>query len=83
MARTVEDAALMLSAIAGPDARSPISITQPGSLFAQPLDRDFKGVKIAWSQDFGDLPVEPSVTIAIDGKRPAFERDCRRRAGFH
>lgn len=73
MARTVEDAALMLSAIAGSDDRSPISITQPGSLFAQPLDRDFKGVKIAWSQDFGDLPVEPSVTTAIDGKRPAFE----------
>jgi amidase len=73
MARTVEDAALMLSAIAGPDDRSPISITQPGSMFAQPLDRDFKGVKIAWSQDFGDLPVEPSVTTAIDGKRPAFE----------
>ena len=73
MARTVEDTALMLSAIAGPDPRSPISITQPGSLFAQSLERDFKGVKIAWSQDLGDLPVEPSVTAAIDSQRPAFE----------
>jgi len=73
MARTVEDVALMLSAIAGPDDRSPISITQPGSLFGQPLDRDFNGVKIAWSQDFGELPVDPAVTSAIDAQRPAFE----------
>lgn len=73
MARTVEDAALMLSAIAGPDPRSPISITQPGSLFAQPLDRDFTGTRIAWSQDFGELPVAPSVTAVIDSNRPAFE----------
>jgi amidase len=73
MACTVEDTSLMLSAIAGPDPRSPISIAQSGSMFAQPLDRDFKGVKIAWSQDFGELPVEPSVTAAIDAQRPAFE----------
>ena len=73
MARTVEDAALMLSAIAGPDPRSPIAITQPGSMFAQPLERDFKGVRVAWSQDFGELPVDPLVTSAIDSQRPAFE----------
>ena len=30
MARTVQDAALMLSAIAGPDRRAPISISEPG-----------------------------------------------------
>lgn len=73
MARTVEDVALMLSAIAGPDDRSPISITQPGSMFAQSLERDFQGVRIAWSQDFGDLPVDPAVTAAIDSQRPVFE----------
>jgi amidase len=38
MARTVQDTALMLSAIAGPDPRSPIAIAEPGSLFARPLD---------------------------------------------
>jgi amidase len=31
MARTVEDAALMLSAIAGPDPRCPLSIAEPGA----------------------------------------------------
>ena len=33
MARTVGDVALFLSAIAGPDNRSPISIEQPGAIF--------------------------------------------------
>jgi len=73
MARTVADVALMLSAIAGPDPRSPIALSEPGAMFAQPLDRDFSGVRIAWSRDFGELPVDPAVTTAIDSQRSAFE----------
>ena len=73
MARTVEDAALMLSAIAGPDRRSPISIDEPGSLFARPLARDFRGVKLAWSADLGGLPIDARVTQALQGGRAALE----------
>ena len=73
MARTVEDAALILSAIAGPDPRSPIAIAEPGSLFSRLLDRDFKGVRVAWSRDLGSFPVDPRVTAAIDGGRHVFE----------
>ena len=73
MARTVQDTALMLSAIAGPDPRSPIAVTEPGSLFSRPLERDFKGVLVAWSRDLGELPVDPRVTEAIEGQRNAFE----------
>jgi len=73
MARTVEDAALMLSTIAGPDPRSPIALTEPGSLFSQPLKRNFKGVRIAWSHDLGMLPVDPQVTTVIEGKRHLFD----------
>jgi len=69
MARTVQDAALMLSAIAGPDPRSPISIAEPGSVFAGSLERDFKGVKIAWSKNLGDLPVDPRVTQVLENQR--------------
>lgn len=72
MARSVEDVALMLSAIAGPDARSPISVHQPGSLFAQPLGRDFKVTRIAWSPDLGGLPVERAVVETIEQALPAF-----------
>jgi amidase len=78
MARTVQDTALMLSAIAGPDTRSPIAISEPGSLFSQPLERDFKGVRIAWSRDLGVLPVDPQVTKVIEGQRQVFENlGCR------
>ena len=73
MARTVADTALLLSAMAGPDARSPISLSEPGQRFREPLDRDFKGVRIAWSRDFGGLPIDPRVTAAIDQQRGVFE----------
>jgi amidase len=73
MARTVRDAALMLSAVAGPDPRSPISIREPGSVFARPLKRDFRGVRIAWSADLGGLPVDGRVTTALERQRPVFE----------
>ncbi|NVM24963.1 MAG: amidase [Desulfobacterales bacterium] len=73
MARTVQDTALMLSAITGPDPRSPIAVTEPGSLFSRPLERDFKGVPVAWSRDLGELPVDPRVTEAIEGQRNVFE----------
>jgi amidase len=73
MARTVADVALLLSTIAGPDSRSPIAIAEPGGRFAQRLDRDFRGTRIAWSRDLGGLPIDPRVTAAIDAQRPTFE----------
>ena len=73
MARTVADAALLLSAIAGPDPRSPIAIAEPGSRFAAPLDRDLGGVRVAWSRDLGGLPVDARVTAAIGAQRHVFE----------
>ena len=73
MARTVQDVALMLSAIAGPDPRSPIAVAEPGSLFSRPLARDFKDVRIAWSKDLGELPVDPRVTQALENQRHVFE----------
>jgi amidase len=73
MARTVADVALMLSVLAGPDARDPLSRAEPGSTFACPLARDVSGVRLAWSRDLGGLPVEPAVTAALDRQRPVFE----------
>jgi amidase len=72
MARTVADVALMLSVLAGPDPRSPIAIAESGDRFAQPLDRDFKGVRIAWVRDLG-LPFEPAVKQTVDSVRGVFE----------
>jgi amidase len=43
MSRTVQDVALHLSAIAGPDPRSPIALPESGTAFGQPLETDFRG----------------------------------------
>jgi amidase len=72
MARCVADAALMLSAMAGADARDPLSLQEPGTVFAQPLARDFAGARIAWSSDLGRLPVEPAVRRIVDAQRRVF-----------
>lgn len=76
MARTVKDVALLLSAIAGPDARSPISILETGEVFSRPLERDFRGTKVAWSRKLGDLPVSPEVTMASESRRQVFVIIC-------
>ncbi len=65
MGRTAEDVALILSAIAGPDGRSPISLPEPGSRFRHPIERDLRGVRVAWSQSLGGLPVEPAVRAIV------------------
>ena len=72
MARTVRDTALMLSAIAGPDARSPIALADPGESFRRPLERDFRGVRIAWTPDLGGLPVDARVLAVLESRRAAF-----------
>ena len=73
MARTVADLAFFLSAIAGPDPRSPLSLAEPGSRFAAPLGRSFKGVHVAWWKDLGGLPVDPRVKQVVNSRRRVFE----------
>jgi amidase len=78
MARTVEDTALLLSAMAGPDPRAPISLDAPAGRFAEPLERDFKGTRIAFDPDLGGLPMDPRVTAALEQGLPAFSSiDCQ------
>jgi amidase len=72
MARTVQDVALMLSVIAGPDPRSPIAVREPGSIFRRPLERDFTGTRIAWSRNLGSFPVDQRVTAVLESQRSTF-----------
>jgi amidase len=69
----VADLALALSAISGPDPRAPLSIDEPGERFARPLDRAFKGVRVAWFKDLGGVPLDPRVRSIVDGHRKTFE----------
>src|SRR5262249_11807565 len=73
MARTVGDVALLLSAMAGPDPRSPIAIAEAGARFRQPLDRIFRGVRVAWSRDLSGLPFDSRVTAVLEPQRKTFE----------
>jgi amidase len=73
MARTVADTALLLSALAGPDARSPIALGEPGETFRAPLDRDFRGVRVAWSRDLGGLPLDRRVREVLGRQRATLE----------
>jgi amidase len=73
LGRSVADLAYVLSTIAGPDPRAPLSINEPGELFARPLDRGFKGVRVAWFKDLGGVPFDPRVRAVVDGHRKTFE----------
>ncbi|HEX5408074.1 MAG TPA: amidase [Pseudonocardiaceae bacterium] len=74
LGRTVEDVALLLSVQAGPDARAPLSIDQPGSVFRAPLSQDVTGLRLAWSPDLGGtVPVEPAVTDVLAAQVRVFE----------
>jgi amidase len=73
LGRSVADLALVLSTIAGPDSRAPLSIDEPGERFARPLDRSFKGVRVAWFKNLGGVPFDARVRTVVDGHRKTFE----------
>ncbi len=74
MARSAADAAMLLSVMAGPDARDPLSIEQDPSLFSRPLDCDFKGTRLAWLGDLGGyLPTQNGVKERCLESFKAFE----------
>jgi amidase len=73
LGRSVEDLALALSTIAGPDSRAPLSINEPGEHLARPLDRSFKGVRVAWYKDLGGVPFDPRVRAVVDAHRKTLE----------
>ncbi len=72
LGRTVGEAAYLLSVMAGPDARDPVCLDEPGASFAEPLACDPRGLKIGWSRDLG-LPVAPEVAKALLPARSTLE----------
>jgi amidase len=84
MGRTVADVALGLSALAGPDPRVPIALSDPGAPFAAPLPTELTGLRVAWAPDLGGrVPVDPAITTVLETSLAAFadlgatvEEDC-------
>jgi len=73
MGRTVADVALQLSVQAGPDPLVPSSLHEDPARFADGLERNFAGSRIAWSRDLGGRPIEPVQTEVLDAQRHVFE----------
>ncbi|PYO21141.1 MAG: amidase [Candidatus Rokuibacteriota bacterium] len=73
MTRTVGDAALMLSVMAGPDDRDRTSLEGAPSDYVGQLRRDLNGLRVAWSPDLGGLRVDPEVATVVRAAVRAFE----------
>jgi len=73
IARTVRDTALMLTAMAGPDRRDPLSLPLEGEDFVHDLDAGIKGMRVAWSPNLGFLPVESETRDIAEQAARAFD----------
>ena len=69
MARSVSDVAFMLSVMAGADGRDPLTYPSTPSDFLLRLERDWKGVRVAWSPDLGGLPLDRRVRAVLESQR--------------
>jgi amidase len=75
--RTVADAALGMTALAGYDPRDPFGIREEVDLLGA-LDRDIAGMRIAYSADLDVFPVDRRVAAVVADAVRAFEE-----AGAH
>ena len=65
MARSVEDVALFLDAMAVTDRRSPVTLETPGQPFLEHARERRLPKRVAFSMDLGITPVDPKVREAI------------------
>lgn len=75
MSRTVADGALMMSVIAGPDPRDRHSLPAASFDWMDCLKGDLKGLKVAYSSDWGYAAVDPAVRRIVGDAVRVFERD--------
>jgi aspartyl-tRNA(Asn)/glutamyl-tRNA(Gln) amidotransferase subunit A len=79
MTRTVTDAALMMNACAGPDARDQFSLPGPRVDYVKGLAGGIKGLRVGWSSNLGFARVVDAEVKATCGKaaRRFRELGCR------
>jgi amidase len=74
MGRSVEDVALLMSALAGPDSAVPLAIEGSPEKFRASLNRSFSGTRLGWLGDLGGyLPFEPGVLEVCREALKSFE----------
>jgi len=72
MARNAADAALMLSGMAAHDPDDPLSGPVDAAGFAALPEVDLAGLRVAFSDDMGFVPVEPEMKAAFRAKAAEF-----------
>jgi aspartyl-tRNA(Asn)/glutamyl-tRNA(Gln) amidotransferase subunit A len=75
MTRSVADAALMMSVMAGFDPRDRLSLSDTGIDWQGALKGDLHGLHIGYSRDFGYAPVDSQVSAIVERAVQVFERD--------
>ena len=65
MTLNVRDAVLTFQVLAGPDQRDPTCLQDPAPNFSLGLQGGVKGLKIAWSKNYGYAPVDPEVANCV------------------
>ena len=73
MARTVEDAALLLGVLSRPDHRDPYALPPDDRDWRDGLDAGVKGWRIAYSPDLGYATVDREVAAVVDAAVRQFE----------
>jgi Asp-tRNA(Asn)/Glu-tRNA(Gln) amidotransferase A subunit family amidase len=73
MARTVEDAALVLDVMAGPHPLDPFSLPEPAVDYVTATRRPVDDLSIAYCPDLGIYPIDPAVREVLDDAVLAFE----------
>jgi aspartyl-tRNA(Asn)/glutamyl-tRNA(Gln) amidotransferase subunit A len=74
LSRTVEDAALVLSVIAGPDPRDRHSIPCADVDWLAAASREIRGLRVALSMDWGYAAVDPEVRQVVSRAADVFEQ---------
>jgi aspartyl-tRNA(Asn)/glutamyl-tRNA(Gln) amidotransferase subunit A len=75
LTRTVADAALVLSVIAGPDDRDRLGLPAADFDWRAAAEGSIRGMRVAYSPDLGYAAVDPEVRQIADRAAQVFERD--------
>jgi aspartyl-tRNA(Asn)/glutamyl-tRNA(Gln) amidotransferase subunit A len=73
MARTVADAALMLTMLSGPDHRDPYALPPENRNYVEGLEGGVQGWRIAYSPTLGYARVDPEIAAAVSEAVRQFE----------
>jgi aspartyl-tRNA(Asn)/glutamyl-tRNA(Gln) amidotransferase subunit A len=73
LSRTVADAALALSALAGPHVHDRLSLPELGEDWVAAASGGLRGVRAGWTPTLGYAPVEPQVAASAEAAARAFE----------